>query len=158
LVLPGDFVHRDRAVAMVEGDADEDTLASFCQTFALGPAKTEDQNVLFLAEQLVEMIARALSPGVNDPHTAINCLNWLTAALAEAGASGNAFGIAPRDRVHVRGLTFRDLLEVTFGEAWHYAADDPLARDAFAACLDRLTRGAPPAVAGTVKEFRRDLG
>ncbi|MFC3616026.1 DUF2254 domain-containing protein [Lutimaribacter marinistellae] len=157
LILPGDFVHRDRFVAQVRGGASDDTLDELRQSFALGPSKTEDQNVLFLAEQLVEMIARALSPGVNDPHTAINCLNWLTAALAEAGAAGNVFGVAPREYVSVRALTFRDLLDATFGAAWHYVSDDPLARNAFDECLERLCHGASPAVAGTVDEFRRDL-
>jgi uncharacterized membrane protein len=36
---------------------------------------------MFLVQQLVEIAARALSPGVNDPFTAISCMNWLGSGL-----------------------------------------------------------------------------
>jgi uncharacterized membrane protein len=32
--------------------------------------------------QLTEIAARALSPGINDPFTAMGCIDWLTDALA----------------------------------------------------------------------------
>ena len=39
-------------------------------------------NVEFLISQLVEVAVRALSPGINDPFTAINCIDLLGAGLA----------------------------------------------------------------------------
>jgi uncharacterized membrane protein len=38
---------------------------------------------LFLVDELVEILGRALSPGVNDPFTAIGCIQWLHVALQE---------------------------------------------------------------------------
>jgi uncharacterized membrane protein len=39
------------------------------------------QDVEFSVEQLVEVAVRALSPGINDPFTAINCIDRIAAAL-----------------------------------------------------------------------------
>ncbi len=49
--------------------------------FYFGPRRTLVQDVEFAIDQLVEVAVRALSPGVNDPFTAINCVDRLGAAL-----------------------------------------------------------------------------
>jgi uncharacterized membrane protein len=51
-------------------------------SFAFGNQRTQAQDLVFLAQELVEIAVRALSPGVNDPSTAINCMNWLGSALS----------------------------------------------------------------------------
>jgi uncharacterized membrane protein len=61
-----------------DGDIDTDAIL---ECYAIGASRTENQNPTFLAEQLVEMIAGALSPGVNDPYTAKDCLNRLAASF-----------------------------------------------------------------------------
>jgi uncharacterized membrane protein len=49
-----------------------------CQkTYALGNKRNQEQDLDFLVNELIEIIARALSPGVNDPFTAINAFDWL---------------------------------------------------------------------------------
>ena len=63
---------------------DDDIEKRLVDCFAFGPSRTEHRNFFFLVDKLVEMIARALSPGINDPFTAINCLNWLHAGLSVA--------------------------------------------------------------------------
>jgi uncharacterized membrane protein len=50
-------------------------------TFVLGTQRTATQNLRFVFNQLIEIAMRALSPGVNDPFTAINCMDWLQSAL-----------------------------------------------------------------------------
>jgi uncharacterized membrane protein len=50
--------------------------------FVLGSQRTLTQDVAFALNQLVEIAVRALSPGINDPFTAISCIDYLGAALA----------------------------------------------------------------------------
>src|SRR5690606_18751867 len=45
-----------------------------------------DQDVEFAVNQLVEMAVRALSPGINDPFTAIACVDHLGSALCRLAA------------------------------------------------------------------------
>ncbi len=49
----------------------------------IGPKRTSTQDIDFAVNALVEIALRALSPGINDPRTAIGCIDRLTQALAE---------------------------------------------------------------------------
>jgi len=49
--------------------------------FILGSERTLTQDVEFALNQLVEVAVRALSPGMNDPFTAVSCVDRLGAAL-----------------------------------------------------------------------------
>jgi uncharacterized membrane protein len=59
-------------------DADADTVAG---CFMLGPQRTDAQDVEYAICELVEVALRALSPGVNDPFTAMSSIDHLGAAL-----------------------------------------------------------------------------
>ena len=43
----------------------------------IGPQRTLTQDVSFGFDQLAEIAIRALSPAVNDPFTAMTCIDWL---------------------------------------------------------------------------------
>ena len=49
--------------------------------FTLGIQRTPSHDLEFVVDQLVEIAVRALSPGVNDPFTAIVCIDRLGSAL-----------------------------------------------------------------------------
>lgn len=49
--------------------------------FVLGHQRTSDQDIEFGVNQLVEIAVRALSPGLNDPFTAITCVDQLGSVL-----------------------------------------------------------------------------
>ena len=51
----------------------------------------------FAIRQLVEVAVRALSPGINDPHTAMSVLDRLGAALCDAVPLHLASGVTLRD-------------------------------------------------------------
>ena len=105
---PGDFVLRGGAMAQVwvelagagggkarrahgQGDMSddqekpemEDTPTKLRRAFTLGERRTPTQDVRYSARQLVDIASRALSPGINDPFTAIGCMDWLAAGLSE---------------------------------------------------------------------------
>ena len=48
----------------------------------LGPKRTPNQDLEFSIDALVEIALRALSPGINDPRTAMTCIDRLAEALA----------------------------------------------------------------------------
>ncbi len=50
--------------------------------FVIGKQRTYTQDIEFAVNQLVEISLRALSPAVNDPFTAIACIDWLGDALS----------------------------------------------------------------------------
>ncbi|MBH5323525.1 DUF2254 domain-containing protein [Aurantiacibacter sediminis] len=84
-VRTGDFVHRDLTLMEVKGVQPDDVAERVRACFSLGPTRTPEQDPQFLIDELVEIGLRALSPGINDPFTAITALHWLGAATAEIG-------------------------------------------------------------------------
>ena len=85
-VRTGDFVHDGRPFAYWTHDDREDDLADEVRSkFALGGMRTPTQDLHFLIDELAEIGMRALSPGINDPFTAITALHWLGAATHDLG-------------------------------------------------------------------------
>lgn len=84
-VRTGDFVHRHMPLIDVEGGAPDELEDRVRACFTLGSTRTPEQDPQFLIDELVEIGLRALSPGINDPFTAITALHWLGAATAEIG-------------------------------------------------------------------------
>ncbi|MEM8725631.1 MAG: DUF2254 domain-containing protein [Pseudomonadota bacterium] len=82
-VRTGDFVHRDLPLMEIKGCDPGEIEESVHEDFTLGPVRTPDQDPQFLIDELVEIGLRALSPGINDPFTAITALHWLGAATSE---------------------------------------------------------------------------
>jgi uncharacterized membrane protein len=82
---PGHFVaHGDALVLVWPGERLDAALAESLQAaFILGPERTATQDMEFPVHQLVEIAVRALSPGINDPFTAIMCVDRLGAALCQ---------------------------------------------------------------------------
>jgi uncharacterized membrane protein len=105
-VRTGEFVHPGVALARVcGGDMGETFTKQVRDAFTIGSSRTPSQDPQFLIDELVEIALRALSPGVNDPFTAITSLHWLGAATAELGR--------------------RDLRQKITGESWRSVACCP---------------------------------
>lgn len=81
---PGHYVVALSPLALVwPEDKVNDSLAERINAaFALGNQRTTGQDIEFAVNQLVEIAVRALSPGVNDPFTAIACVDHLGSALS----------------------------------------------------------------------------
>ena len=52
--------------------------------YRLSPQRTSAQDLLFGIDELIEIAVIALSPGVNDPYTALTALEWLGSILTHA--------------------------------------------------------------------------
>ena len=82
LVRPGDYVFPGAAIARLTVPA-EGAAQAIRDSTALGPRRSGALDLEFPIRQLVEVAVRALSPGINDPHTAISVLDRLGAALCD---------------------------------------------------------------------------
>ncbi|QEH38828.1 hypothetical protein OJF2_74380 [Aquisphaera giovannonii] len=80
---PGKFVvEGSELVRAWPADRADDGLAeALGGAFYFGHRRTLRQDVEFAVDQLVEIAVRALSPGINDPFTAMNCVDRLGEAL-----------------------------------------------------------------------------
>ena len=83
LVRPGDYVFPGAAIAVVMNPVDGADKAIRDAT-ALGQQRISTSDLEFAIRQLVEVAVRALSPGINDPHSAMSILDRLGATLCDA--------------------------------------------------------------------------
>ncbi len=124
---PGDFVVPGDDLASVYGQLslDDDARKALCDCFATGNQRTETQNILYGFSQLIEVIARALSPGVNDPFTAITCFNWLKAPLRTLlNLQKSGHGLVRCGRVNLLTIDARQVLDEVFLVSLPYVASD----------------------------------
>ena len=127
---PGDFVAPGDPLVLAwpPGRVGDDVCGAIRTAFAWGTQRTARQDVRFLVNELVEIAARALSPGVNDPFTAISCLDWLSAslkALAERDfPSAERFDEAGALRVVAHPTTFDEFVGGVYGQLRPYVAAD----------------------------------
>lgn len=87
----GDFLTQNQiTTCIVEGPEEEGAPESFIQkvqeSFFVGSVRTPEQDFEYGIRQLVEVALRALSPGINDPFTAMNCIDYLGSGLQAAFA------------------------------------------------------------------------
>lgn len=80
---PGTFIAEGAHLAdVVFKDGDENFVRQeILRHFFFGRHRTPTQDIEYSIDQLVEVALRALSPGINDPFTAIACIEWLGASL-----------------------------------------------------------------------------
>ncbi|MFW5735533.1 MAG: DUF2254 domain-containing protein [Oceanidesulfovibrio sp.] len=120
LVRPGDFLIAGRRIALIwpyEKHGDE-LEREIWNALVLGADRTLYQDLEYAIYQIVEVALRALSPGINDPHTAIACVDRLAAALADLArrdmGSPSRLNEQGRVRVQFKPFTFDGAVEASF--------------------------------------------
>lgn len=79
----GDFVAEGDPIALVYGSqAGDDLNERVNGMVSLGSERTAQQDVCFALHQLVEISTKALSPGINDPWTAVTVIDRIEGVLA----------------------------------------------------------------------------
>lgn len=144
---PGDFIQEGRTIveAWPPERYDEASAASVTKTFAVGSRRTALQDLRFLIDELVEIAGRALSPGVNDPFTALTCLDWLGAACSDLARrqlpSPLRLDADGALRVITHPVTFETYMERGFGALAQYCAGDMVAALGFIRALGAVSLG-----------------
>jgi uncharacterized membrane protein len=103
----------------------DDMQKSLQGAFVLGNQRTTSQDVEFAILQLVEIAVRALSPGVNDPFTAIACIDRLGSAFCKLARrnfpSAGRYDDAQKLRLIAEPITFSGLADAAFNPLRSYA-------------------------------------
>jgi uncharacterized membrane protein len=82
-VRPGDFVLESEALLDVAPDdaLEVGVRQALARAFQIGRERTRTQDPEFAVDQVSDMALRALSPGINDPGTAVRCIDRLAIGL-----------------------------------------------------------------------------
>jgi uncharacterized membrane protein len=119
---PGQYVQADDVImrAWPRDRASQDACRTLRQTFTISDQRTLAQDAEFAMDQLVEIAARALSPGMNDPFTAMQCVDRLGEALSHLARrvipSPYRLDGAGRLRVIAYPVQFCDFVDAAFNQ------------------------------------------
>ena len=127
---PGDFIWRGRVIAFVwpADMVDKELDKEIKKSFNLGNQRTPTQDVEYAINQLTEMAVRAMSPAINDPFTAMTCLDYIGDGLslfAKRGAiSPNIHDGHGQLRLVFNPVTFDGLLSAAFDMLRHASREN----------------------------------
>jgi len=119
---PGDYVIAGSPLVHLwpSSRADEKLTDDINDVFIVGNQRTGEQDAEFAAHQLVEIALRALSPGINDTFTAINCIDRLGASLAKLAERVTPSGLRYDEENQLRLVTdvdtFKGILNAAFDQ------------------------------------------
>lgn len=157
---PGDFVARGMPLVAVHGSGEVDE-AKVRSALSLSTERDPGQDPAFGFRQLVDIAERALSPGINDPSTATQCLDHLHTLLRELaprplldhtqhGDDGRLLALAPQ-------WGWQDYLHLALDEIRHWGAGSIQIQRRLDALLQDLIEAVPPERVWSLSEQRRLL-
>ncbi len=123
----------------------EEVCKSLRDCFALDRSRTIDQDPEFGVIQIVDIAVKALSPGVNDPRTAITCVDFLRGILRQIGSreipTRYRVDDAGQLRIVARGTDFEQMVALALQPIRHYGAGDVTVVLAMLDCLSAVAAG-----------------
>lgn len=149
MIPVGHFVHRGEVLAHVTTDS---TALRDClkTNIAIGTLRNFAQDPHFGLLCLTETAERALSPGINDPGTAIDQVGRITRVLLSAERREE--GSLEYDRLYVPGLDTAALIMDTFDPIARDGADKIEVQIAIRRALAVLTGHSDPGIASAARE------
>lgn len=119
--------------------------------------RTLGQDLPFAFRQLVDIAQRGLSPGVNDPTTAVGAIDAMHDLLRRlctrrlpGGCYSDSDGVI---RLVVPQLSFDGYLGLAVGQVWNYAQDDVQVPQRLAQMLTDLQRAALPQYRPSIERY-----
>ncbi|MCB0163838.1 MAG: DUF2254 domain-containing protein, partial [Anaerolineae bacterium] len=128
--MVGDFVAKKSVLLRTwpPTTISDDIVERLLDAFEIGPTRTMFQDTLFGLRQLVDMALKAISPAINDPTTAVTCIDALSNILTLAARYpdppaqyGDDSGVV---RLITRPVTFKAMVDLAFDQIRQYARSE----------------------------------
>jgi len=145
----GDFVLPEQEIAQVRPvtEAGDDFICSIQRAFVQGPYRLLDNDVSFGLQRIADLGIKSLSPGINDPTTAINCIDRLCEVLYQIAIRDSPSTIrhGKKGGVLLRvNPSFPDMVHLAFAQIRVYGAGDVAVSSHLATNLGELASAVPP--------------
>ena len=129
--------------------------------FVLGAERTPEQDLEFSVRRIVEIAQRALSPGINDPTTALYCIDRLGQTFAHLAQRDTPSSFRSDENGKVRVLTesakLKDLASSAFRAIARYGSADRDVIEKLLTTLDALIQVTPTGSRGALDKLRVEL-
>ncbi|TWT54889.1 hypothetical protein Pla22_25430 [Rubripirellula amarantea] len=141
---PGDFLRLGERIVEVTpvDDWSDDHVKQIQHGFTIGFSRTPTQDAFFTLNEFVEVATRALSPGVNDPFTAMQCIDWLSDGLVKLSRRQlpklKRVDSEGDIRIIISPVGYIDFVDAMLGQLVPYASRDENVRKYFIDSMERV--------------------
>lgn len=163
-ILIGEHILPNKCLMKVYGSleaTDKEALeASLLESVYMGYEPDLYKDISTGTRRLVDVALKALSPGINDPSTAIMCVSKIGYLLLEIakGLEANIFlDENGHVRVIIKSIAFNRLLYNHFYQIKHYGMEDLFVIDAILSALIMIARESSWSIKGQVWDFAKYL-
>jgi uncharacterized membrane protein len=129
--------------------------------FVLGSERTFESDIAYGLQQISDIAVKALSPGINDPTTALHCIDRLSELLTDLAARPSLAGAwttsDSRVTLAMDSDTYAEMLEIAFGQIRHYGASDVQVSCHLLDVLMRIEGIAPPHQREPLRRFSQTV-
>jgi len=123
---------------------DPDILQALTNCISISKTRSPLWDIKFSLQQLVEIAVRALSPGINDPFTALSSLSRIFSFLWELSTYKMPNIVHWDDkknpRIIFQELTYWELIELSLTQIRHYAKESPFVLKEMSENLEQLSK------------------
>ncbi len=140
----GDFVQAGMPLLSSDRELSDGEWEKLSACLIVDPSNSREQHFSVGLRKLREIAVKALSPGINDPGSAVLCADLLSALLPQLSelqapfATTDARGIS---RLWIREPDFGERVESLFLPIHHYGRDDAFFVNQLSQALDRAASG-----------------
>lgn len=156
----GDFVGKNEIIADIYYNDDflEDSIEKeVLEQLTLGDERLSFNDYRFSLQKIVDIALRALSPGINDPNTAIHCINILGVLVGKLSSIEDSYTVIEEEDfkgiIVYEDFEFSDELYLTFYQIVNYGKKDISVVVAIFEALNRIGSIAKEKNLETLKEF-----
>lgn len=162
LHTPGTFVLEGLPILQVSKPIDPEIQKDAARAVRVNTSESVEENFFYGMRQLSEIGMKALSPGINDPGTAIIATRALFQLLAYRINHFPENGVRNREqqvRILIKELTFDDMFANTVLPVWDYGKEDRLVQNEMAHLLSQLLTISPlhPTVGRLLVDVRQKI-
>lgn len=127
----GAFVSKDQIIASLyynEDLEDEDLMDKILEDFTIQGERIAYNDYRFSIQKIVDIALRAISPGINDPNTAIHCINILGVLLSQLGEIRGRYTVIRREdcksEIVYEDFNFKEDIYFSFHQIVNYGRAD----------------------------------
>ncbi|MDA2811604.1 DUF2254 domain-containing protein [Nocardiopsis sp. RSe5-2] len=157
----GDYVATGSPVLEVHSPRRPAHLGRVARAVRTGAERSTFQDPAFGVRQLVDIGVRALSPGVNDPTTAVQCIDRLQLLVEEFAQVPQGERVVRDRKGRVRAAVplpqWEPLVELAFTELVLFSSGQPQVTRRLAAALDDIESHVPEARRAALRRAREEL-
>lgn len=156
----GDFVSKNQAIASLyynEQIEEEKIIRKLLRNFEVEEERMAYNDYRFSLQKIIDITLRAMSPGINDPNTAIHCINILGVILGRLSEIKGRFTIVSDDESKAElvyeAFNFKEEMYYTFYQIVHYGKEEISIILALFNALKTINQSSSSEKTKTIKEF-----